>query len=555
MIKKYGLLAILFFCQIGFTQLSPGDLHRSHAHLEGLKNCSTCHGIGQGITAIQCLECHQILKEEISQNKGLHSRPEYQECQKCHVEHHGRDFDLIWWENGKENFKHELSGFTLLGNHQKLKCNQCHQEKHITEKTKFTNQGKNLNRTFLGLSQNCLNCHRNTHRGQLSTICLNCHSMEGWKPAPGFNHNKTKFALAGKHKNVQCASCHKEITDNKYEEDKTFLKFAGLLYQACTNCHRDIHQNKFGQNCTRCHNTTGWSNYNSQNFNHSATQYPLQGMHLEVSCEKCHHPGQPMRGLKFANCIDCHEDYHQGRFIKRPGKGDCKECHSVEGFRSVLFTLEEHNKTSFVLEGGHLAIPCNSCHHKINLGTSSEIVKFDFPSTACKDCHTDPHSGTVSKYLAKNGCSACHSLESWKIIKFNHQQTKFPLEFKHTTLPCLSCHKQDKEKMILLRSLPPDCHNCHQDSHYNQFAESREGNSSPTNCKRCHTPRDWKAEKFDHDLHASFKLEGAHENLNCNRCHPIEIKSDMKFTRYKPIPNKCVDCHGKMIKTENDRDA
>ncbi|MCK5455439.1 MAG: cytochrome C, partial [Calditrichia bacterium] len=135
-------------------------MHRSHAPLEGLKNCSTCHGIGQGITAIQCLECHQILKEEISQNKGLHSRPEYQECQKCHVEHHGRDFDLIWWENGKENFKHELSGFTLIGNHQKLKCSQCHQEKHITEKTKFTNQGKNLNRTFLGLSQNCLNCHR-----------------------------------------------------------------------------------------------------------------------------------------------------------------------------------------------------------------------------------------------------------------------------------------------------------------------------------------------------------------------------------------------------------
>ncbi|MEJ2536438.1 MAG: cytochrome c family protein, partial [Calditrichia bacterium] len=184
MILRYAYIFLLFLSQLGFTQLSPGDLHKSHAHLEGLKNCQKCHGVGQRITASQCLECHQILKEEIDQKKGLHSRPGYNECQKCHVEHHGRDFDLIWWEKGQENFNHELTGFTLLCKHKNLKCNQCHQEKNMADKSKFTSQGKDLNRTCLGLSQDCLNCHRDEHRGQLSSTCLNCHNMDGWKPAP-----------------------------------------------------------------------------------------------------------------------------------------------------------------------------------------------------------------------------------------------------------------------------------------------------------------------------------------------------------------------------------
>ena len=69
------------------------------------------------------------------------------------------------------------------------------------------------------------------------------------------------------------------------------------------------------------------------------------------------------------------------------------------------------------------------------------------------------------------------------------------------------------------------------------------------------SPQNWKGEKFNHDLHASFKLEGAHENLSCDRCHPTEIQAGMKFTRFKPIPNRCVDCHGKRVKTENNHDA
>ena len=549
MILRYAYIFLLFLSQLGFAQLSPGDLHKSHAHLEGLKNCQKCHGVGQRITASQCLECHQILKQEIDQKKGLHARPEYKECQKCHVEHHGKDFDLIWWEKGQENFNHELTGFTLLGKHKNLKCNQCHQEKNIADKSKFTGQGKDLNRTFLGLSQNCLNCHRDEHRGQLSSTCLDCHTMDGWKPAPGFDHSKTKFTLTDKHQNVQCAKCHREIDDNKFTDDKSFLKFAGLAYQSCTNCHKDVHQNKFGQNCTQCHNTTGWANYNTARFDHSLTRFPLKGKHLNVACEKCHAPGQPLAGLNFSHCMDCHQDYHRGQFADRTKKGACEECHTVNGFTPSTFTIEAHNQTKFSLQGAHLAIPCIACHKETTNRTAITTLQFTFTSYSCNSCHQSPHGKTVDKYLSRNGCESCHSVASWREVKFNHNQTKFALEFKHNQVPCKNCHFPETEKFnppkLEFVSLKNNCQNCHKDPHNGQFIETVGGDRQIVRCEKCHTPRDWKAEKFDHNRQAKFKLEGAHKLVACEKCHPMITQNGIKFQKFKLVSATCSSCHGK----------
>jgi len=177
------LLILVFYTTDGLTQLSPGDLHKSHAHLEGLKNCSECHGIGQKIAQANCLKCHQLLRERINSNQGLHAQPGFEACEKCHVEHHGRDFELIYWENGQENFNHQQTGFALEGKHLTNKCRDCHQEKFIADKEKFLEAKKDLDKTFLGLKKQCLNCHQDEHRGQLSSECVTCHTLNSWKPA------------------------------------------------------------------------------------------------------------------------------------------------------------------------------------------------------------------------------------------------------------------------------------------------------------------------------------------------------------------------------------
>jgi hypothetical protein len=40
-----------------------------------------------------------------------------------------------------------------------------------------------LNKTFLDLSQNCVTCHEDAHRGQLGQNCRQCHNFVDWKSA------------------------------------------------------------------------------------------------------------------------------------------------------------------------------------------------------------------------------------------------------------------------------------------------------------------------------------------------------------------------------------
>jgi len=118
----YSFSLLMLFFGSGMAQLSPGDLHRSHKHLEGIENCTSCHESGEKLSADKCLDCHLILKKEINAKKGLHSRSEFQVCADCHVEHQGRDFDLIYWKEGIQNFDHTQTGYRLEGKHKNLKC-------------------------------------------------------------------------------------------------------------------------------------------------------------------------------------------------------------------------------------------------------------------------------------------------------------------------------------------------------------------------------------------------------------------------------------------------
>ena len=53
-------------------------------------------------------------------------------------------------------------------------------------------------------------------------IVLTCHDMKAFKPASKFDHNKTEYKLTGKHIQVDCKECHKEVTKN----GKKFQVFA-----------------------------------------------------------------------------------------------------------------------------------------------------------------------------------------------------------------------------------------------------------------------------------------------------------------------------------------
>ncbi len=546
---NWSLLLVLFLSGIVRAQLSPGDLSRPHADLEGIKHCTECHEVGKKVSAQKCLACHVLLRERIAEKAGLHSQPGYDNCVTCHNEHHGRDFPLIHWKDGKENFDHSLTGFKLEGKHNGLKCAKCHQPEYISQIEQFRAQKKDLTKTFLGLRKDCLSCHRDEHRGQFKQACLDCHDMNGWKPAPKFDHAKTDYPLTGKHKTVDCQKCHKSITDNRYPDDPDFLRFAGVEFGNCSSCHEDIHHNTLGPNCRECHVTTGWKSYNEKAFNHSKTRFPLRGKHRTVACEKCHLPGKPVTITHYQHCADCHEDYHQGQFTKQSKKQPCEDCHTEDGFTPSKYTVLEHNKTEFPLDGSHLAFPCIACHKEVKIRNGSKpTMQFTFKSTRCNGCHQDPHGGELDRYTAQKGCEYCHSTLTWKAVSFDHSQTKFPLEGRHVKVECSQCHKLvTPPGHFQFKNVETDCQSCHKDIHFGQFATTTAGRAEPadhTQCSRCHTPSDWKAEKFNHNRDAKFKLEGAHQNVPCQKCHFKTTENGNTFVRFKPLDISCSSCHG-----------
>lgn len=445
------------------SQISPGALSKPHRSLDGPKYCNQCHTPKKGVDRQKCLKCHTLLNERIQEGKGLHARAEYKACERCHVEHQGRNVDLVWWgKKGIKGFDHRLTGYVLKGAHQKVSdCRKCHNPANIKNPDVLKRAKKDLSRTYLGLSTDCTSCHKDPHQGQFKQVsCENCHTQNKWKPASRFDHSKTRFKLTGKHTSVRCSRCHPVRNG--------VIRFAGIPFRKCSDCHNDPHRTRFGLKCTQCHTTKDWHKL-VQPFDHSQTDFPLMGTHQRVSCEKCHTPGRPKSEAP-TTCSGCHRDPHANQFTGI----SCDQCHSVDTFQIPMFTVEKHDSTGFPLKGAHRAIPCSRCHRAVQPdqfalltglpSPDTSVIVFKFQKKECETCHTDPHSGEFRDKFPQ--CTVCHTVESWKVQNFNHnQQTDFQLKGAHSKLVCSSCHTvlktTPRPHPLRFDDLPKTCAGCH----------------------------------------------------------------------------------------------
>ena len=194
------ILFLVFLTGNAFAQISPGELSKAHAHLEGLTNCTKCHVLGEKETTSKCLACHKEIKNLIDEKKGYHASSDVQgeKCASCHGEHFGRDFQLVHFD--ENSFEHDITGYKLIGKHSEIKCAECHKPALIN-----TNISQKKGSTYLGLGTECLSCHDDFHQNTLSKECTICHNQEKFRPASLFNHAKSEFPLIGKHQNVDCA--------------------------------------------------------------------------------------------------------------------------------------------------------------------------------------------------------------------------------------------------------------------------------------------------------------------------------------------------------------
>lgn len=321
-----------------------------------------------------------------------------------------------------------------------------------------------LSTPHMKFEEDCANCHKTLERKAQTSLCLDCHKpiAANIKETSGF-HGKNPLVSKS-----ECYSCHVE--------------------------HR-------GRGAAIV-------NIETINFDHGMTNYPLLGKHKQASCSGCHAAGKKFKEAP-QGCFDCHkkDEPHKGQL-----GNDCKSCHSTEGWKKVASF--DHGKTKFPLVGKHAKVACVSCH-------VGEIYKG--VSTSCNDCHAiqDVHAG---RFGAK--CQDCHSNDSWKEAKFDHNKnTRFALAGAHAKAACSDCHGSDTHAKISMACV--DCHR-NQDVHKAQLGAK---------CADCHGVASWKQDvKFDHDL-TNYPLIGLHAAVACEGCHASRA--------YQGAPTACANCHAK----------
>ncbi len=252
--------------------------------------CTDCHSEDpfSDVMEVTCVSCHL----EDDEHDG-HNGPE---CNNCHT-------NDAWTE---QKFDHDRdTEFALNGSHGEVACNDCHIEPIYDEAP----------------GSDCISCHveDDPHEGSQGEVCADCHNETDWNEVVTFDHDLTSFPLLGEHDNIDCVDCH---------ETKVFVD----AESECVACHieDDPHDDVFTGVCESCHNPVAWDLWLFDHNSH--TDFPLNGTHLDVTCNDCHRVSLSSMQNIGARCIDCHraDDAHDGEF-----GSDCGRCHSDTSFEEV----------------------------------------------------------------------------------------------------------------------------------------------------------------------------------------------------------------------------
>ena len=544
------VLSVLWSAAFADGQISPGPLSRAHQSINGLTDCTSCHEISPGGQSYKCLSCHTEIASRVAARRGLHARynsqpGSSQKCVTCHSEHNGRDFTIVKFDI--KAFDHAQTGYKLEGKHASLECGRCHLPEHISKQESANIKVKDLRRTYLGVSPDCTNCHRDLHKGRLGSNCLQCHNFIAFKDVTKFDHSLTRYPLSGLHSDVGCSRCHTPGRDQQ-------PRYTGIAFHACSDCHADPHRGGFSEACASCHRTSGWKtvvrSQIDRAFDHSRTLYPLVGKHAVVECDRCHGQGDFKKPLEFNKCSSCHhQDPHRGQFDTRVGGNECSNCHTVNGFKPSTFGLKAHAATAYPLEGKHATVPCGECHIPKG-GATLYKIKFK----RCDDCHADVHAGQFGSAPYLNCCEQCHSLQKFMPSTFGlsrHDKTPFPLTDSHLAVPCNSCHKESRningKLTVQFKWGDLGCSSCHTDPHHGHFnavTQRLEHKGIAVGCGVCHSTQTWNdLSRFDH-FETAFPLNGAHAFVKCNACHkPASTASSLTNVDFKRARKECEACH------------
>jgi hypothetical protein len=476
---------------------------KTPTHFTTSNTCESCHNTTAFKPAVfdhneatnvgTCFACHDGSPAH-APALGKSSFPAHpassNDCQSCHS-------GFVTWANA--TFKHDDPVVAATA------CFTCHDGNHAPAVGKLP--------THLKSSTNCASCHTtiawapasfdhneaqgtcfSCHDGAhppakskanapppghlpTSNVCEDCHTTAAWTPAR-FDH-----ATVG---GTACFTCHNGTratgkgnkhfaTTNTCEDCHTSAAWAPARFDHgsatavnnCFACHDGTHPPadaksvahlKTSNDCMSCHTSfTSWTA--AVNFSHD------DSVVAAASCFSCH-DGAPTHApalgksnthLKTTNdCASCHvtTNWATVAFDHTQAQGTCFSCHD-NAHPPALGKNNTHFNTSNA---------CDSCH----VTTKWTTVAFDHSQAngTCASCHDGAHPPAVGKgnghFITSQPCETCHTTAAWSpVLPYTHQSPAYENHGSNTPT-CLSCHKQNNEKIAFARpDLYPDCAACH----------------------------------------------------------------------------------------------
>ncbi len=388
--------------------------------------CLTCHNVNNwtGVTidhpalsggfdlvgahdALSCESCHSL------PDFGVPFDPADQnDCIACHTsdynqEHNGSGFpttcltchNTTTWSGATFDHASASGGYALVGAHEPLDCQSCHDPNTFDPIFNPSNQN------------DCIACHSSDYDQQhantgFPTTCLTCHNVNNWTGVT-IDHPALSggFDLVGAHDALSCESCH-SLPDFG-------VPFDPADQNDCIACHTSDYNQEhngsgFPTTCLDCHNVNTWT---GATFDHAtvAGGFELVGAHDALSCESCHSLpdfGVPFDPADENDCIACHSsDYNQ----EHNGSGfptTCLTCHNTTTWDGANF---DHDGMYFPIYNGkhdEAWTTCSDCH---------AAAPDNFQTFSCLGCHEhnqsdmdDDHSEVDGYVYESNACLSCH---------------------------------------------------------------------------------------------------------------------------------------------------
>lgn len=202
----------------------------------------TGFALGGAHAATACSECHKPAAGRYPPGPPQYHFASFA-CTGCHLDPHQNQFagklagtceschSTKTWQQTLA-FDHEATGFTLAGAHRAVACTECHRPAN------FGTTARQI--VFRGAPRACAGCHEDIHGHQFDRAgtpadCGSCHSLLVWKPTTFDHDTRSTFSLTGSHKQVPCASCHKD----KVEVSGRMAVLYKQTPSRCSACHSD----------------------------------------------------------------------------------------------------------------------------------------------------------------------------------------------------------------------------------------------------------------------------------------------------------------------------